>query len=235
MTGRRVRVIGDDTIATVAVSGPHSLRRRGDRLEVISEDEPNATSRGFILGKIPRSGEDLRRLGLGEALTVRVNPAIETSVELTGGSLNSVGVPYFDTVRVTGGLTDLRDITRVSDMLVQAGGASLHGDFRGGRSRVRVETGNLNVALTPTANVTITASARLGGVSWPDGGAKLDEFVAGNGAGRLELNAFVGRIAVRQDGSTTPGATDSFREDAENQATNEKDTNDKQWWEIWRH
>ena len=76
-----------------------------------------------------------------------------------------------------------------------------------------------------TANVTITASARLGGVSWPDDGAGLDEFVAGNGAGRLDLNAFVGRISVRRDdGSATSPDAGATRDSGAG----------KQWWEVWK-
>ncbi|MGO4956546.1 hypothetical protein ACTQ49_04610 [Luteococcus sp. Sow4_B9] len=219
-TGRRVRIVGDPTIATLVADGPHVLRRVGSTLEVTCDGELGASRDGFSilrgpllthgLGGLKNLGlDDLRAIGLGREVLLRVNPSIPVDVEVTAGSLTTEDVPWLGRVRVTAGGAHLGSVHQVADALVQAGSATVGGPLDRGRSRVRVESGNAVVDLTADANVVVHADAQLGRVAWPGGGAALDEFQAGEGAGRLDVTVVMGAASVRQEGvEEDSGATD---------------------------
>lgn len=196
--GRRVRLVGDPRVATIAADGPHTLRRQGVTLEVNTEGELGLNLDQFSVIRPPRSLEDLRVLGLGKELVVRVNPLIPVDAEVTGSRLTTVGIPYLGKIRVSAGGAELSGVVEVRDALVQAGGATISGPLSGGRSVVRVESGNLSVKLSSDASVTVRAQTQLGKVSWPgDTTGDVDEYVIGSGAGRLELGVVIGRAVVR--------------------------------------
>ncbi|MGJ6980850.1 hypothetical protein ACSDQ9_10045 [Aestuariimicrobium soli] len=197
-TGRRVRIIGDPKVATLSADGPHVLRRSGRVLEVTSDGDLGPSLDGFSIVRPPKSLDDLRSVGLGKALTLRINPAIAVDAEVTAGSLKVQGVPVLGKIRVTAGSATLNDVTEVSDALVQAGSASVSGPVRQGRSRVRVESGSLSVKLTEGANVTVKGDAHLGKVAWPVEG-QVDEYVVGNGAARLDIGVVMGHASVKVD------------------------------------
>ena len=71
--GRRVRIIGDATVATASAEGPHVLRRNGAVLEVTSDGELGPSLDGFSILRPPRNLDDLRSLGLGKELLLRIN------------------------------------------------------------------------------------------------------------------------------------------------------------------
>ena len=93
----------------------------------------------------------------------------------------------------------LEDVEEVEDLLSQAGGVSVEGPLRSGRSRLRVESGSLAVTLTPGASVAIRGEAKLGKINWPDGGDKVDEYVVGNGAARLDIAVVMGMATVKSE------------------------------------
>lgn len=196
-TGKRVRLIGDADIATVMVDGQHLLRRNGSVLEVVSNGEIGPSFGGFSLINPPRSLDDLRDIGLGRELVVKANPELRVDVEVTGGGLAAVGVPHLGKVRVTAAAASVEGVAQVEDMLVQAGAANVSGPIRRGRSRLRVESGNLSIRLHPGSNVTVRGDSRLGRVSLPDGHGEMDELIVGNGSARLDVSAVMGYASVR--------------------------------------
>lgn len=199
--GRRVRLVGDPRVATIAVDGPHTLRRQGVTLEVSTEGELGLNLDGFSVVRPPRTVEDLRVLGFGRELVVRVNPAIPVDAEVTGARLTTLDVPFLGKIRVSAGGANLNGVSQIVDALIQAGGASLAGPLSAGRSRVRVESGNLTLQLTQDANLTIRSETQLGRISWPgEPHGELDEFVVGNGSAHLELGVVMGRAVVRIQG-----------------------------------
>ncbi|MEL4359102.1 MULTISPECIES: hypothetical protein [unclassified Luteococcus] len=218
-TGRRVRIIGDATIATLAADGPHVLRRSGAVLEVTSDGDLAAGKGGFSVLRSPLTSsllnqglgglknlnlEDLREIGLGKELLLRINPNIPVDVEVTAGSLSTLNVPWLGRVRVTAGGAQLGDVRQVSDALVQAGSVTARGHFDKGRSRVRVESGNLTVQLTEGAHVAVHADAHLGRITWPGGAGPLDEYLAGEGTGRLDLAVVMGAASVQHEAVPVP-------------------------------
>ena len=197
--GRRVRIIGETAVATLSADGPHVLRRNGAVLEVSSDGELGASLDGFsILRGAPRNLEDLRALGLGKELLIRVNPAIVVDVEVTAGSLNTERVPHLGKVRVTAGGARMLDVNQINDALVQAGSATIKGAITQGRNQIRAESGSLSITLHDDSNVTVTTESQLGRVSWAGGHTGAgDEVVMGNGSAKLDVKVVMGSATVR--------------------------------------
>jgi hypothetical protein len=208
--GRRVRILGETAVATLSADGPHVLRRNGSVLEVSSDGELGASLDGFsILRGAPRNLDDIRALGLGKELLLKVNPRIVVDVEVTAGSLNTERVPHLGKVRVTAGGAKLLDVTEINDALIQAGQATIKGAIRTGRNRIRAESGSLSITLADDSNVTVTGEAQLGKVSWVGGHSGAgDEVVMGNGSAKLEIQVVMGHAQVRvgSDQTTSAGA-----------------------------
>jgi hypothetical protein len=205
--GRRVRIVGETSVATLSADGPHVLRRNGSVLEVSSDGELGASLDGFSILRAPRNLDDFRSLGLGKELFLRVNPNIVVDVEVTAGSLNTERVPHLGKVRVTAGGAKLLDVAEINDALIQAGQATIKGAIKTGRNRIRAESGSLSITLDDDSNVTIKAEAQLGRVSWSGGHTGAgDEVVMGNGSARLDVEVVMGHAAVRA-GSDQPAET----------------------------
>ncbi|AQP47944.1 hypothetical protein BW730_11025 [Tessaracoccus aquimaris] len=198
--GRRVRIEGDQSVSTLTIDGPHVLRRVGTVMEVNSTGEIGPNFGGFSLIRPPRSWDDIRDIGLGKELVIRVNPNLIVDAEVTTGGLRTVGVPRLGRIRVTAGGSTLEDVEEVEDLLSQAGGISVEGPISVGRSRLKVESGTLTVTLSKGANVTIRGEAKLGRISWPDGGDKVDEYVVGNGSARLDVAVVMGMATIKSEG-----------------------------------
>ncbi|MCE1174950.1 MAG: hypothetical protein LWW77_10135 [Propionibacteriales bacterium] len=200
--GRRVRITGDPAVATASAEGPHVLRRNGSVLEVSSDGEFGPSFDSFSILRPPRNFDDIRALGLGKELVLRVNPAIALDVEVTAGHLVCTDVPYLGKVRVTAGGAELRGVTEVNDALVQAGSATVAGTIASGRSRVRVESGQLSVELGQESNVTVRAEAQLGRVTFSGAHTgSVDELVLGNGSARLDIGVVMGWANVDAPGA----------------------------------
>ncbi len=196
---RRVRIVGDGTVATVSVDGPHVLRRTGAVLEVTSDGDVGPNLDGFIL-RPPRSFDDLRAIGLGKELLVRVNPTIAVDAEVTAGALTTEGVPFLGKIRVTAGGATLDRIREANDVLVQAGSATIRGDIATGRSRIRCESGSLDIQLGDRSSVTVRTDVQLGKVSWAGtDNDNVDEVVIGNGAARLDVGVVMGWATIKAD------------------------------------
>lgn len=197
--GRRVRILGETAVATLSADGPHVLRRNGSVLEVSSDGEIGPSLDGFsILRGAPRNLEDLRALGLGKELLLRVNPSIVVDVEVTAGSLHTERVPHLGKIRVTAGSAKLLDVTQINDALIQAGSATIKGAVSVGRSRIRAESGSLAITLADDSNVTVTGESQLGRISWSGGhSGAVDEVVMGNGSAKLEVQVVMGHAQVR--------------------------------------
>lgn len=198
VVGRRVRIIGDAKISRVSVDGPNVVVRNGSVLEITSDGEVGPSFEGFSLLRPPRSLDDVRSLGLGKELVVRVNPVLVVDASVTAGSLSTEKVPYLGDVRVTAGGAKLRDVAVVEDALVQAGQATVAGTLRTGRSRIRVESGSLSIQLDDRSSVTVHSDAQLGKVSWSGGHTGAgDQVVMGHGNARLDVGVIMGHAQVR--------------------------------------
>lgn len=194
--GHRIRIVADDRVETVHVVGEHMLRRSGTTVEVITE-EASKPFEGFSLLKLPRSLDDVRNLGLGTELVVRVHPGLLVDAEVTAGSLVTEQVRWLGRVRVTAGSARLDGVCQIADALFQTCAATVTGSITQGRSRVRCESGNLTIHLADDSNVTVHTESNVGRVVWAGGHTGAgDEVVMGNGSARLDVGAVVGRAVV---------------------------------------
>ena len=205
--GRRVRIVGETSVATLSADGPHVLRRNGSVLEVSSDGEMGSSLDGFSILRAPRNLDDIRSLAIGKELFLRVNPNIVVDVEVTAGSLNTENVPHLGKIRVTAGGAKLLGVEQVSDALIQAGQATIKGSITSGRSRVRAESGSLAIHLADDSNVTVKGDSQLGKVSWAGGHTGAgDEVVMGNGSARLDVEVVMGYAQVTIGSEPKPKA-----------------------------
>ena len=197
--GRRVRIIGEPFVSTVAVDGPHVVRQEGDTLVVTSEGEFGASIDGFTLMRT-RSLRDVqeRVFDIGRELSVRVNPNLKVEVEVTAGSVNAERLPGLEQVRVTAGSARVRDVEGPIDLLVQAGSAQVEGKISKGRSRLRAESGSLQLRLLPGSNVRIRPDVQLGRVQWEPPGKDREEHIVGLGDAVLNLEVVMGTATVKE-------------------------------------
>lgn len=198
--GRRVRIVGEPNVATVSADGPHVTRRDGAVIEVSSDGELGASVDGFqLLRGAPRNLDDVRSLGLGKELFLRVNPSLLVDCEVIAGSLRTEGVPRLGTVRVTAGGGKLVGVTELADALFQAGHTTIEGEVTSGRSRIRVESGSVNLNLGGGTDAAIHSDSRLGKITWSgdQAGVAADEVVLGSGRARLDVEVVMGHAAIR--------------------------------------
>jgi hypothetical protein len=197
--GRRVRIIGEPFVSTVAVDGPHVVRQEGDTLVVTSEGEFGASIDGFTLMR-SRTLRDVqeRVFDIGRELSVRVNPSMTVEVEVTAGSVNAERLPGLEQVRVTAGSARVRDVDGPIDLLVQAGSAQVEGKITKGRSRLRAESGSLQLRLLPGSSVRVRPDVQLGRVQWEPPGKDREEHIVGLGDAVLNLEVVMGTATVKE-------------------------------------
>ena len=199
--GRRVRLIGEPAINGVAVDGPHVIKRDGDTLAINSEGDMGVSLDGFTMLRT-RSVGDLKSHvnGFAKELSIRVNPALQVEVEVTGGSVVAERLPGLTRVRVTAGTAKVTDVDGPIDLLVQAGSATLDAQITKGRSRVRVESGSATVNLRRGSDVRVHTESQLGRVSWTGAvtGQSKDVEI-GRGRAALDVEVLVGTAQIASD------------------------------------
>jgi len=203
-TSRRVRIVGDPSVATYAVDGPHHVRREGATLVVAGEVEPIPTDDAFTLlsGGRWREVADRVQHGFGQALElrVRVRPDLAIGVEVIAGSLQVDGAKGLDHVRVTAGSLRVRGAEEPFDLLVQAGSAQVETLQTHGRSRLRCESGSMQLTLLPGSDVRVRSDVQLGRfVSEPErrGRDRNRDLVVGTGAAEMDVEVVMGSVTVK--------------------------------------
>ncbi len=196
--GRRVRIVGEPFLSTVAVEGPHVMRHDGDVLTVASEGEFQATLDNFTLRTPNLRDLQERFVDLTRELVIKVNPRLDVEIEVTAGSVSIERAPRVSHVRITAGSAKLRDVTGPLDLLVQGGSATVEGGISMGDSKLRVESGSLQVNLLVGTNATVTNDVQLGRLTWDGESGGPVERVVGNGAAGLRIEGMMGAVNVRE-------------------------------------
>ncbi|QGF24094.1 hypothetical protein [Raineyella fluvialis] len=197
VTGKRVRIVVDPSVTTCHVTGEHVLRRNGDVIEITAEGDFLPHLGGVKLLPPPRSLDELWRKGQGELL-IRVNPALTLDIEVTAGNLHLSNIPTLGRVRLTAGSATIEGFEVVEDALLQAAVVQMAGTVRSGRSRIRVESGQLSLKLGDQSNVTVAADAQLGRITWSGRHTGAgDQVVMGNGSARLDIGVVMGHAGVK--------------------------------------
>lgn len=200
-SSRRVRLVGDPTVATFAVDGPHHVRRDGSSIVISSETEQLPGDETFVLltgGRFHEVTERLHR-GLVQsiAMGVRVHPDLAAGAEVIAGSLHAEGLPRLDHVRVTGGSLRVTGVEEPIDLLVQAGSAQLETRQTHGRSRLRCESGSLHVTLGAGSDARVRDDVQLGRfIVRPERVRKGHEFVVGTGAAEVDVEVVMGTVTL---------------------------------------
>lgn len=203
-TSRRVRIVGDPSVAIYAVEGPHHVRREGSTLVVAGEVEPIPTDDAFTLLSGGRWREVAGRLqhGLGQGLEllVRVRPDLAVGVEVIAGSVQVEDAKGLDHGRVTAGSLRVRGVEQPFDLLVQAGSAQVETRQTHGRSRLRCESGSLQLTLLPGSDVRVRSDVQLGRfVTEPErhGRDRNRDLVVGTGAAEIDVEVVMGSVTVK--------------------------------------
>jgi hypothetical protein len=197
-TGRRVKIVATPGVKQAMAEGIHQTKRRGGTLEISGEVELAGIGNAVHFLKSIRGLDDLKSLGIGQELTIHVNPDLPLDLEVMGGSLTTTGVRRLGQVRLTAGGATLKGVTEVADLVVQAGQATVAGRFREGLSRLRLESGQLTVKVAPDSDVTVNAESRMGHISWDTHVPHTDStLVVHGGNARLDIGAIMGHLAIK--------------------------------------
>lgn len=202
-TSRRVVIIGDPSVATVAVNGQHSVRRDGAVLHVTGESELVPSDGAFVLlagGRWRDFASRLQNPGQLLDLNVRVNPELAVGAEVIAGSLQVDHVPALDHVRVTAGSLRVQGLESPVDLLVQAGSAQVETVQLAGHSRMRCESGSLQLTLLEGSDVRVRSDVQLGRFRTVPERTERDrdrDIVLGAGAAEIDAEVVMGDITVR--------------------------------------
>lgn len=203
-TSRRVRILADPSVATVAIDGPHTVRREGSTLVVAGETEIVPTDDAFTLlaGGRWREVADRFQHGFGQdlELKVRVRPDLAVGVEVIAGSLQVTDARALDHVRVTAGSLRITGAESPLDLLVQAGSAQIETRQVHGRSRLRCESGSMQLTLVEGSDVRVRSDVQLGRfVTEPErrGRDRNRDLVLGTGAAEIDVEVVMGSVTVK--------------------------------------
>lgn len=202
-TSRRVVIVGDPSVATVAVNGQHTVRRDGAVLHVTGESELVPSDGAFVLlagGRWRDFASRLQNPGQLLDLHVRVNPELAVGAEVIAGSLQVDHVPALDHVRVTAGSLRVRGLESPVDLLVQAGSAQVETRQLAGHSRMRCESGSLQLTLLEGSDVRVRSDVQLGrfrSVPERTGRDRDRDIVLGTGAAEIDAEVVMGDVTVR--------------------------------------
>ena len=205
---RHVRVVGDPSVTTVSVEGPHEITQEGDQLVITGSWDHmrgSGDGDGFVLTPFRRFMKVA-----GKHLVVRVNPALAVEADVAAGSVTVEGVPHVALLRVVAGSARATGLTEPFEVAVQAGSATIEACPRHGTSQVRCETGSVSLRLLPGSDVRVQAHAELGKVTLPKGtagdkrprasGAAVHQTsVIGAGTATLDIDVTLGGVDVRSD------------------------------------
>ncbi len=201
-TSRRVVIVGDPSVATVAVNGQHTVRRDGAMLHVTGESELVPGDGAFVLlaGGWRDFASRFQNPGQLLDLHVRVNPDLAVGAEVIAGSLQVDHLPALDHLRVTAGSLRVRGLESPVDLLVQAGSAQVETRQLAGHSRMRCESGSLQLTLLDGSDVRIRSDVQLGRfrtVPERSGRDRDRDVVLGTGAAEIQAEVVMGDITVR--------------------------------------
>ncbi|MCL2785487.1 MAG: hypothetical protein FWD55_08700 [Propionibacteriaceae bacterium] len=196
-TGRKVRIVADAVVSTAAAEDVHQIKRSGTTLEVIGDKEFTGVVDALSWARTVRGIDDVKALGIGKELTVRVNPNLEVDIDLTGCSLVVSDVPHLGKVRLTAGVATISGAHMISDLLLQAGQATISGKFTAGWSRVRCESGQVIVEVSPDSDVRVRADAQLGRVTWEGRDGVDGDVTLGSGASYLDIGVVIGHASIK--------------------------------------
>jgi hypothetical protein len=196
----RIVVLGDASVAEAIADGPH-VARHEDGILVIESDQD--FDGDFWFGRRD-GGHWWNRLG-GPAVTVRMNPRLETWINADAGTVTVRDILAPIHAEVQAGSLVIQGFAGPLALAASAGSIRAEGSLREGSSRIRCEMGSVRIALAADSDVSVTALANMGKVSL-DGGTDVrgpgrrwgerQEAVFGSGTASLDIESQMGSVTV---------------------------------------
>lgn len=196
-TARKVKIMADPHVSTAAAEDVHQVKRDGSTLVIIGDKEFSGVVDALSWARSLRGLDDVKALGIGKELTVRVNPTLPIDIELTGCSLVVTDLPHIGKVRLTAGVATIAGARSIADLVLQAGQATVSGRYTDGWSRIRCESGQVILEVSEDSDVVVRADAQLGRISWEPRDAVDGELTLGHGTAHLDVGVVIGHAAVR--------------------------------------
>ena len=200
-TGRKVRIIADDHVSTAAAEDVHQVKRKGSTLEILGDHDFPGVKDAIAWVKSVKGldtiKDDIKDLGIGKELMVRVNPSLEVDIDVSASSLAVTDVPHLGKVRLAAGSASITGAHVISDLMLQAGQVTVSGTFTQDWSRIRCESGQVVLIIAPDSDVVVRADSQLGRITWEGVEAPDTELVLGQGAAHLDLGVVLGHGVVR--------------------------------------
>jgi hypothetical protein len=210
---RSIQVFTDPTVAQIHVLGQHSIQQSGSTLVVttagpLDDDEGGPADRErtptggrFSFNDLPRTIA-WARSWRDHQLTIRVNPALAVELDVTGADIKLSGL--------TSGLrahlvaSSLKADKMRCEMNVESISSSVKlTAIPTGNSRIYCESSSVRLALPAGADLTITASNRMGRLALPDlpvstlpFDGETSEVTIGEGRDRLSVEAVMSSVSV---------------------------------------
>jgi hypothetical protein len=201
-TANRTKVIGDPSVRTVKVTGPHRLTIKGERLTIENEIADEAFGKGsWVKASGERGTRHIRISGVRsgrealhgfrghEILEIHINPTLPLDFDCDAGMIEITGIHAPLSGRVNAGNAVIEEFDGPIELSVNAGKLRAQGRLDGGTSSVDVNVGKADVILDEGSNVRITRTATLGS-------AESDQDVFGSGDGTLRVSCSLGAVRV---------------------------------------
>ncbi len=201
-------IAGDSGVREAVAEGPHAVRREGDTLVIESHPDDSADWPYFRFSQA--RGERVRELWRHRphSLRIRMNPDLPLEIRCLAGRLLVQRVNAPVRAEVSAGSVEIERFASPLDIAVLAGRVRASGVLNQGSSRIRCETGKVQLHLERGSSVRVRTSAVLGkvilpgrgtpGSGWSVRGAS-QEMTVGTGAGSLEVEASMGKIEITAD------------------------------------
>jgi hypothetical protein len=196
----RIIVLGDPSVAEATAEGPH-VARHEDGILVIESDQ--GFDGDFWFGQRD-GGHWWNRLG-GPAVTVRMNPHLETWVNADAGTVTVRDILAPIHAEVQAGSLVIQGFAGPLELAASAGSIRADGSLKEGSSRIHCEMGSVRVALAPDSDVRVSVLANMGKVNLDAGtetrgGARRwgerQEAVFGSGTASLDIESQMGSVTV---------------------------------------
>jgi hypothetical protein len=210
---RSVQVLTDPTVAQIHVQGKHSIQRVGPVLLVttsgpLDDDESSPGDSGrtptggrFSFNDLPRTIA-WARSWRDHQLTIRINPALAVELDVTGTDLKLSGL--------SAGLRAhlVASSLKVEKMRCEINIESISSSVKltaipTGDSRIYCESSSVRLSLPSGADLTVSASNRMGRLSLPDQPVstlpfegETSEVTIGAGHDRLTVEAVMSSVSV---------------------------------------
>jgi hypothetical protein len=208
---RSVEVIADPNVAQLHVTGEHWIERDGGTMVVTTpgplhdQDQADQAGRGaagrFSFSNLPRTIA-WARAWREHQLTLRVNPALLIDLDVTGADIKLAG--SMAGLRARLAASSLRGDRLNGQIDVEAVSSSVKLNATPtGESRIYCESSSVRLTLPAAANVTITATNRMGRLALPDQPVSTlpfdgenSEVKIGEGRHRLTIEAVMSSVSV---------------------------------------